>query len=87
MSYEDKILTKVVSKLDKNFKVLDVGCGLGQKIDLLHKEGFLNITGVEKNPSIVKQDVERGLNVYTIEQFNDKCSSEKYDLILMSHIY
>lgn len=86
MSYEDKILTKVFKKLDKNLKVLDVGCGLGQKIDLLKKEGFLNITGVEKNPSIVKKDTERGLNVYTLEQFNEKCSSEKYDLILMSHI-
>ncbi|OGL42702.1 MAG: hypothetical protein A2W05_06710 [Candidatus Schekmanbacteria bacterium RBG_16_38_10] len=86
MSYEDKILTKVFRNLDRNSKILDIGCGLGQKIDLLKKEGFLNITGVEKNPSIVKKDIERGLDVYTVEQFNEKYSSEKYDLIFMSHI-
>jgi hypothetical protein len=27
---------------------LDVGCGLGQKIELLKEKGFGNITGVEK---------------------------------------
>lgn len=86
MSYEDEMLIKILRKLDKNLKILDVGCGLGQKIELLKEEGFANITGVEKNPLIVKRDIERGLDVYTIEEFNEKYSSNKYDLILMSHI-
>lgn len=85
-SHEERIIRKILANVDRKSKVLDVGCGLGNKMRLFHALGFINQTGVEKNEKLVHTCVTNGLNVYTPEQFASECTGEQYDLILFSHI-
>ncbi len=63
--------------------VLDVGCGYGQKLQLLNSAGFHAI-GVEINNEIVESNRKTGLNCLTIEEF--KTDQRCFDVILMSHV-
>lgn len=75
---------KILFNMNRNIRVLDVGCGYGKKIKLLQKLGFRNITGVEINEEIVRQNVANGLNVISVNDFNK--NDELFDLIIMSHV-
>ena len=83
-SHELLNLKKALNIIDKDSKILDVGCGFGSKIEFLNTLGFLNITGVEINQETVKSCQNKGLNVYHTSSF-EKLDTQ-YDLILMSHI-
>lgn len=74
----------ILSNIDRDFKVLDVGCGYGKKIKLLNSLGFKYVLGVDINKEVVLKNRENGLNVISIESFND--NNEIFDLIVMSHI-
>lgn len=74
----------ILSTVDRNFKVLDVGCGYGKKIKFLKSLGFKHVLGVEINKEVILRNRENGLNVISIEELND--NNEIFDLIVMSHI-
>ncbi|WP_051249670.1 class I SAM-dependent methyltransferase [Maridesulfovibrio zosterae] len=46
------------SHVDKSAEILDVGCGYGRIMSLLHKSGFENIKGVEPSDSLRKRGRE-----------------------------
>lgn len=85
-SHEEQVITKIINKVDRNSKVLEVGCGLGNKIELLALLGFHDITGVEINEYMVQTNRKKGLNVVTPEEFTKTESKEGFDLLLLSHI-
>ncbi|MDX2098612.1 MAG: class I SAM-dependent methyltransferase [Leptolyngbyaceae cyanobacterium bins.59] len=64
-------------------RLLDVGCGYGEKLKGLQKAGY-HILGVEINPEIVKKNQANGLNCITVDDFEK--STDTFDGILMSHI-
>jgi SAM-dependent methyltransferase len=64
-------------------RVLDVGCGYGRLLSLLHAAG-VEATGVEINPQIAATVRSAGLRCMTAEEFN--ASQEQYDVVLMSHV-
>lgn len=78
-------IKRLVHKLDRSAKILDVGAGLGTKTQFLLDIGFTNIIGVEKNPKLVAKTQELGRPLYTLEEFN-ALGTQKFELILMSHI-
>lgn len=84
--FEIKQLKSVLDGFDKSLRVLDVGCGYGNKLEILRGLGFNNISGVEKNEALVARVRDSGYKVYTVEEFSDECADEKFDVILMSHI-
>ncbi len=81
---EYKFLDNYLKKLPKNIKILDVGCGYGEKLIHIHNKNY-NILGVEKNRHILDEMKSMGYNVFSIEEFEAK-KDIKYDLIIMSHI-
>lgn len=85
-SYEEQIIKKILRGIDRNAKILDIGCGLGNKMRLLDSLGFKNLTGIEKNEHMVKTDTDNGLDVYTPDQFSTEQGQESYDLLVFSHI-
>lgn len=88
MSYnEPRIIGKMLSKhVGNNASILDVGCGYGDKIKALNSLGFENVTGVELNPVLVDSAKQAGHKVLSVDEFNMEEASEKYDVLLMSHI-
>ncbi|WP_415718068.1 class I SAM-dependent methyltransferase [Maridesulfovibrio sp.] len=84
--HEMKQWEKILAPLDRNMRILEVGCGRGGKTDFLHAQGFRNILGVEKNEFQVRECLRRGLDVVTLDEFSTRHSDEKFDFIVLSHI-
>lgn len=83
---ETKKLKRILSDLERDINILDVGCGYGGRIKTLREMGFYNILGVEINNEIVERDIERGLNVVSVREFWNSQKEATFDLIVMSHI-
>lgn len=66
-----------------NAKILDVGCGAGNLLINLRKEGFTNLTGAD---SFIKKDIfyENGIKIFKKELSEIK---EQFDLIMLIHSF
>lgn len=82
---ETKALAGFVRKcrLGPGQKALDVGCGYGRNLVLMRDLG-IDVQGVDANPEIVKVNRDAGLPCLTVQELEK--STERYDLILMSHV-
>lgn len=76
----------LLSGLDRNMSILEVGCGRGGKTDFLKSQGFVNILGVEKNIYQVEECNNRGLNVVSTDKFDAEYTGAKFDFLVLSHI-
>lgn len=84
--YESKVIKKVMSKyIEKDSSILDVACGLGDKMLLLKDSGYHDVLGVEINEDSVRECTNKGLNVVSFDAFKKEEKNE-YDVILLSHI-
>jgi|ERR1039458_1133560 SAM-dependent methyltransferase len=67
----------------KDMRILDVGCGRGQLLSILHRAGFNHLFGVDP---YLSEDIEvvPGLRVrkQSLEQL-----SEQFDLIMLHHVF
>lgn len=45
----------ILEDMPSDVKILELGCGAGAQLDTLKKMGFDNLTGVDVNPSVVRQ--------------------------------
>lgn len=78
------------SQLQKDIKILDFGCGVGQFLFYLKKEGFENLTGID----ISKSQVDLALQIQPKVDFRHITDPinflqeypEKYDVITMNDV-
>ncbi|WP_339138266.1 MAG: class I SAM-dependent methyltransferase [Candidatus Electrothrix sp. GW3-4] len=78
------------SSLPKNAKILDVGCGLGQFLFYLRKDGFSNTTGIDMSST----QIELALKMQPDVDFRHVVDSvdfclqheEKYDVVTMNDV-
>ena len=54
---------------DKSAAVLVVSCGFGYFVDLLRREGYENVFGIDSDPEKIRWAKERGLNCEVAEAF------------------
>src|SRR3954451_9699285 len=54
---------------DRNARILVVSCGAGYLVDLLNKEGYRNVAGVDSDSAKVAYAKRRGLACETSEAF------------------
>jgi SAM-dependent methyltransferase len=85
-STEARAIRNALSGVPRTAKVLDVGCGFGDKVKLLQSLGFVDFVGVEKNPHTAQCMVREGLLVLEPEEFSRKAQAKSFDLIVLSHI-
>lgn len=85
-TYEELVIKKIVTSIERDSKILDIGCGLGNKMRFLHSIGFNDITGIERNEQVVKIAKSNGLNVHVPEDFMKEENYGRYDLLFFSHI-
>ncbi len=56
-------LAKIASLVPGGVRVLDVGCGEGELMDVLRRERAIDVRGLEIDPELVEKCVSRGLSV------------------------
>jgi cyclopropane fatty-acyl-phospholipid synthase-like methyltransferase len=83
---EEKRVTRILQGVDRDSKVLEIGCGFGQKMELLQSLGFKDILGVEKNEKIVEQVSKHDKRILSIREFDAEMKGERFDLLVLSHI-
>ena len=86
-SYESRRIGKLLSKhIKTDSKILDIGCGYGDKIEELLSLGFTNVSGVEINKTLVDKACDKGLDVIAVDTFDMEQNKEQFDVLVMSHI-
>jgi 2-polyprenyl-3-methyl-5-hydroxy-6-metoxy-1,4-benzoquinol methylase len=73
---------------DSDTAILDIGCGFGQTLDALRREGYRNLAGIDVSAEAVSGARQNGLDVELIEDIGSFCrkAGKRYDFIIMSHV-
>jgi SAM-dependent methyltransferase len=73
---------------NKDSKILDIGCGLGQTLSKLREFGYMSLTGIDISNEAINTCKKKGLDVFQINDISDFISREKggYDFAVMSHV-
>ncbi|MDP3732561.1 MAG: class I SAM-dependent methyltransferase [Candidatus Omnitrophota bacterium] len=75
--------------LDKEAGILDIGCGMGQFIAYLRKNGYRSVSGIDVGQEAVDYCRKKGIdNVLKIDSLADFLSKniEKFDLIILKSV-
>lgn len=72
-----------VSKIFREMRVLDIGCGSGKQLLELADEGFINLTGVD---AFISQNINYPNGVRIIKG-NVSSLEDKFDLIILQHSF
>ena len=79
----EKNLQPFLEKLSKQSRILELGCGQGQVLDFLNKQGFSSVEGVDTSEEQVMAAERYGLQVYHSDVFDFiQASHHAYDLVL-----
>lgn len=82
---ENDNFKKIFKKIEKNKRILDVGCGFGKNLKLLKQMGFENIYGTDiKEETICK--VKDNFSVFLPNDLEEYVEYNSIDVIIMSHI-
>jgi pseudaminic acid biosynthesis-associated methylase len=87
ITFED-VLTKFLIDIDKNSKILELGCNIGLVLSSLKKLGFKNLYGLEINKKSFEIAKENNSDITfinsSIEDYDPK--GEKFDLVYTSGV-
>ena len=83
MKQEFKVISEII---DKNSKVLDVGCGNGDLIKYLQEKTTTNVRGLEISKSSVQNCLSKGLTVIEGNAENDlyQFPKQSFDFVILS---
>jgi SAM-dependent methyltransferase len=86
--YEIPAYLSEVLPLEKDARILDIGCGFGQFLAALTRRGYTQCRGIDATDDAVRVCRERGLNVDLTDDITGFCSAHpaEFDLIVMSHV-
>jgi SAM-dependent methyltransferase len=73
---------------NKNAKILDIGCGLGQYMVKLRELDYSSVLGIDISTEAINICKSKGLNamqIRTIDEFK-VLESEKFDFAILSHV-
>lgn len=88
--YDNYIMPLYMKKLlpkQKEAYILDFGCGFGQNLLALKKDGYNNIVGVDIEKSVIEFCKSKGLDVKDSSNLNEfiKLNQNQFDFVIMSH--
>ena len=73
---------------EKSAVVLDIGCGFGQMLLALRREGYTHLRGVDVVSEAVDRCRQQGLDVELITNLEEYCAKQDpaYDFVVVSHV-
>lgn len=80
-----------LSRIPKTARILDAGCASGYLLNLLHAEGYRNLTGVEfsaEMAALARDRLPAGIPIHQedIRRYLDRCDDSAHDVILFHHV-
>lgn len=79
----EKNLQPFLERLSEQSRILELGCGQGQMLDFLNRQGFSSVEGVDTSEEQVMAAEQYGLQVYHSDVFDFlQASHQTYDLVL-----
>ena len=83
----EEIFRRFFNDLDRQSKILELGCNVGLNLEMLEKMGFNYLHGVELNKKALKIAQERNPKVIFVNSsIEDFESNEKYDLVFTAGV-
>ena len=82
----DEPFQKKISGLNRDISILELGCNVGVKLEILKNMGFKNLTGIDINANALKEGKRRNPDIEFIESTIEglDTDSRKYDLVFTS---
>ena len=71
---------------NKNAKILDIGCGLGQTLGQLRQAGYTELTGIDISNEAIRACEKKNLSVFKVIDITEFEPAVKYDFAIMSHV-
>lgn len=75
-----------LSDLQRNVKILEVGCNIGMELLFLQKMGFTNLSGIDIQPYAVEEAKNRGLNVIQGSASSLPFEDNEFDMVFTSGV-
>jgi SAM-dependent methyltransferase len=72
--------------LVKESFILDIGCGYGQFLGAMKKEGYTNLLGIDINSEALTECKKKGIDAELIEDICSFYPKQKFDFIIMNHV-
>ena len=73
--------------IPKSAKILDVGCGFGDRIEILKSMDYTKVFGIDIDEHMVKEAQEKGLNVSFGAIEDTKLDEAQFDIILVENVF
>ena len=59
----------ILKSVPRNSKIIDIGCATGNTLDVLKKNGFTNIWGVDNSHAMLEEAIAKGYNTFEDDLF------------------
>lgn len=83
--HDIKYLKKILSKyIPFHSKILDVGCGIGENLQLMQTLGYTSVYGVDVSELMVAISSKKGFNAVCVNNIAELPPS--FDVLLFSHV-
>ena len=80
---KDALNKEFLENLDRNTKILEVGCNVGQQLNALQHMGFKNLSGLELQPYAVEKakELTKNINILQGSGFEIPFKDGEFDLV------
>lgn len=83
---ESARVRRMLGHLPRTLRVVEVGCGLGRKLELLRDMGFSDMLGIEANPAVAERARRKGLEVIGPDEAASRLGDRPVGLMVMAHV-
>lgn len=83
-----EMMEKFIGNLDREIKILEIGCNIGIMLVNLQEMGFKNLYGIEIQPKAIEHALERtnGLKITEASAYEIPFEDKEFDLVYSTHV-
>ena len=81
-----KVYEEIFMDLDRNYRIIDIGCNVGHKLELLRRMGFKNLYGLDTNLNTLITATAKYPDIHFIHaNFSDWKTREQFDIVMTNY--